>query len=128
MSTHGRSKARVGGVRFLKRHAARRRLYTNAVSDWRERSRSISFAANTSSRPRRSPMSHSSTPSDAPIAPRRRFLGGIAAGITALIAGRAATAEAEIARITSTPPADEKWVARIKGTHRQVVDCSTHND
>jgi hypothetical protein len=73
-------------------------------------------------------MSHSSTPSDTSIAPRRRFLGGIAAGITALIAGRAATAEAEIARITSAPPADEKWVARIKGTHRQVVDCSTHND
>ena len=73
-------------------------------------------------------MSRSITPSDTSIAPRRRFLGGIAAGITALIAGRAATAGAEISRITSTPPADEKWITRIKGTHRQVVDCTTHND
>jgi hypothetical protein len=61
-------------------------------------------------------------------APRRRFLGGVAAGVAALVVGRAASAGAELNRITATPPADEKWLAKIKGTHRQVVDCTSHND
>jgi hypothetical protein len=52
----------------------------------------------------------------------------MATGVAALVAGRAASAEAEISRLGARLPADEKWLGRIKGTHRQVVDCTTHND
>jgi hypothetical protein len=67
-------------------------------------------------------------PTNVSASPRRRFLGRIGTGVAALIAGRAVTAQAEIARLGAVAPPDEKWVARIKGTHRQVVDCTSHND
>ena len=57
---------------------------------------------------------------------RRSFLGGIAAGVAALVVGRATAAEAEVSRLIA--PADEKWLTRIKGKHRQVVDCTSHNN
>jgi hypothetical protein len=57
--------------------------------------------------------------------PRRGFLTRIAAGAGALIAGRAATASAELSHLAA--PADEQWLSRIKGKHRQVVDCISHN-
>jgi hypothetical protein len=55
--------------------------------------------------------------------PRRGFVGGLAAGATALLFGRWSDVGAEVA----VPP-DEAWVARIKGKHRQVVDCTSAND
>jgi intracellular sulfur oxidation DsrE/DsrF family protein len=67
-------------------------------------------------------MSHDHSPRSTP---RRGFLTRIAAGAGALVAGRAATASAELAHLAA--PTDEKWLSRIKGKHRQVVDCTSHN-
>jgi hypothetical protein len=55
--------------------------------------------------------------------PRRRFVGGLASGATALLFGRWSDAGAEVSLA-----ADEAWVGRIKGKHRQVVDCTSAND
>jgi hypothetical protein len=55
--------------------------------------------------------------------PRRSFVGGLAAGATALLFGRWSDAGAEVAALP-----DEAWLKRIKGKHRQVVDCTTAND
>jgi hypothetical protein len=58
--------------------------------------------------------------------PRRGFLGGIAGGAVALVAGRWSNAGAEVLALT-TPPSDE-WVAKIKGKYRQVFDNTTANE
>lgn len=58
--------------------------------------------------------------------PRRGFIGGLAAGAAALLVTRAASAEAAVA--TTGAAYDEAWVRRIKGKHRQVVDCTSHDD
>jgi hypothetical protein len=60
---------------------------------------------------------------------RRGFLGGLAAGVAALVVGRASKAQAELSGLTPfNGAADDAWVARIKGKHRQIVDCTTPND
>lgn len=57
------------------------------------------------------------------VTPRRSFVGGIAAGMSALLLGRWSDAGAEV-----PVAADEPWLARIKGKHRQVVDCTSANN
>ena len=61
--------------------------------------------------------------------PRRGFLGTVAAGAAALVAGRWSTAQAEaISSIGSSIPVGDEWVAKIHGTHKQVFDCVETNE
>jgi hypothetical protein len=66
-----------------------------------------------------------STPS---LTPRRGFLGGIAAGAAALIAGRFSTAQAETLISLEPPPVGDEFLAKIKGQYKQVFDCVEPND
>lgn len=59
--------------------------------------------------------------------PRRGFLGGIAASAAALIVGRWSKASAEIAPLAA-PAIGDEWLAKIKGKHRQVFDCTSSNE
>lgn len=65
---------------------------------------------------------------DSPLSARRGFLGTIAAGAAALVAGRWSTAHAEMASSVTLPPVDDAWVARITGKHKQVFDAVTANE
>jgi hypothetical protein len=67
----------------------------------------------------------SSTPS---LTPRRGFLGGIAAGAAALIAGRFSTASAEVLSSLEPPTVGDEFLTKIKGQHKQVFDCVEPND
>lgn len=58
---------------------------------------------------------------------RRGFLGSVAAGAAALVVGRWSAAGAEIAPPFESPGSGGEWVARIKGKHRQVFDCTSPN-
>ena len=58
--------------------------------------------------------------------PRRGFLGGIAASTAALLLNGFSSADAALPGFGVA--ADEAWVGRIKGKHRQVVDCTSHDD
>lgn len=62
-------------------------------------------------------------PSLASPSPRRSFLQRLAAGSAAFLAGGWSPALA-------APPAapDDAWLARIRGKHRQVFDCTSPND
>jgi hypothetical protein len=55
---------------------------------------------------------------------RRTFIGGLSAGIAGFLVGRPSTASAETIAIAE----GEEWLAKVKGKHRQVVDCTSHND
>jgi intracellular sulfur oxidation DsrE/DsrF family protein len=70
-------------------------------------------------------------PTDAPITPRRGFLGRLAAASLAF--GLGATPERLRAERTSSvgdlaSPDDEHWLERVKGKHRQVFDAVSPND
>jgi hypothetical protein len=65
---------------------------------------------------------------DSPKSARRGFLGTIAAGAAALVAGRWSTAHAEITSSVALPPVDDAWVAKITGKHKQVFDAVTANE
>ena len=59
---------------------------------------------------------------------RRGFLGGIAAGAAALVAGRWSNASAEVLTLSEHSARADEWVSRIKGKYRQVFDNTTTND
>lgn len=59
---------------------------------------------------------------------RRGFIGSIAAGAGALLAGRWSTANAEIATLTGTVAVGDEWIAKITGKYRQVFDCHAVNE
>jgi hypothetical protein len=65
---------------------------------------------------------------DSPLSARRGFLGTIAAGAAALVAGRWSTAQAELASSVALPPVDDAWVAKVTGKHKQVFDAVTPNE
>jgi len=60
--------------------------------------------------------------------PRRGFLGGIAAGAAALVAGRWSNASAEVLALSEHSARADEWVSRIKGKYRQVFDNTTTNE
>jgi intracellular sulfur oxidation DsrE/DsrF family protein len=67
-----------------------------------------------------------------PPTPRRNFLQNLAAGSAALVAGSWATAQTAQAKATprSSPVAtvaDDDWLDRIHGTHRQIFDIVEPN-
>lgn len=53
--------------------------------------------------------------------PRRSFLQRLAAGSAAVMAGG-------WRHLPATPPPDEAWVKRLRGSHRQVFDLTSPND
>ena len=59
---------------------------------------------------------------------RRGFLGGMAAGAAALVAGRWSTAGAEILAPHAIAALDDAWIGKIKGKYRQVFDATAPND
>jgi len=59
---------------------------------------------------------------------RRGFLGGIAAGAAALVAGRLSTAGAEIFTATESHALDDAWIGKIKGKYKQVFDATSANE
>ena len=59
---------------------------------------------------------------------RRGFLGGIAAGAAALVAGRLSTAGAEIFSTPEFHALDDAWIGKIKGKYKQVFDATGAND
>src|SRR6266545_3627820 len=59
--------------------------------------------------------------------PRRGFVGAIAAGAAALVAGRWSTANAEVAASLAVAPPSDAWIAKLKGKHKQVFDCVSGN-
>jgi intracellular sulfur oxidation DsrE/DsrF family protein len=59
---------------------------------------------------------------------RRGFLGGIAAGAAALVAGRLSNAGAEIFEAHANHGLDDGWVSKIKGKYRQVFDATAANE
>jgi hypothetical protein len=60
--------------------------------------------------------------------PRRGFLGGIAAGAAALVAGRFSSAHAEVLASLEPPTVGDEFLTKIKGTYKQVFDCVEPND
>lgn len=58
---------------------------------------------------------------------RRGFLGSVAAGAAALVVGRWSLADAEDAPPIESSALGDKWIARIKGKHKQVFDCTSPN-
>jgi len=66
--------------------------------------------------------------SDSFFAARRGFLGTVAAGAAALVAGRWSTAGAEVVSNLGAPPVGDEWVAKITGKHKQVFDAVTANE
>jgi intracellular sulfur oxidation DsrE/DsrF family protein len=56
--------------------------------------------------------------------PRRGFLRRMTAGALALAAAPSASALA----LSNEPPPDERWLARIKGKHKELFDSITIND
>src|SRR5437867_156219 len=60
--------------------------------------------------------------------PRRGFLGSVAAGAAALVAGRWSTAQAELVSSTEFPPPTDAWLSRITGKHKQVFDVVNANE
>src|ERR1041384_530477 len=62
-----------------------------------------------------------------PTTPRRTFVGAVAAGAAALVAGKFSTAAAEVPAELTLPVSDA-WISRIKGKHKQVFDWTTPND
>src|SRR5437773_10339426 len=60
--------------------------------------------------------------------PRRGFLGAIAAGAAGLAATRWAIPISDAAASTVLAPPSDEWISRIKGKHKQVVDCVNPND
>ncbi len=61
---------------------------------------------------------------------RRSFLQRAAAGAAALLAGGFSVASAQPPRDLDGEPAPnvDAWLDRITGKHKQVFDCTTHND
>src|SRR5262245_29007861 len=55
--------------------------------------------------------------------PRRGFLGSIAAGAAALVAGRWSAAEAEIVENLAQAGMADEGVAKVTGKHKQVFDA-----
>jgi hypothetical protein len=62
--------------------------------------------------------------------PRRGFLGSIAAGAAALVAGKVSLARAEVISVVGGESLGlgDEWLARIKGKHRQLFDCMNPNE
>lgn len=69
-------------------------------------------------------MPHAISPSSTP---RRGFLGGIAAGASALLLGRWSEASAEVSSLAATSVASDEWVAKIKGRYKEVFDLTSAN-
>ena len=66
--------------------------------------------------------------SPSPLTPRRGFLGGIAAGAAALVAGRFSSAHAGVLASLEPPTVGDEFLTKIKGTYKQVFDCVEPND
>jgi hypothetical protein len=65
---------------------------------------------------------------DLAAAPRRSFLGRLAAGTAALLAGSATTARAEPPSVEgSLAQGDEEWLNKIHGSYRQYFDATEFN-
>lgn len=58
---------------------------------------------------------------------RRGFFGRAAAGLAALAAGGTLTRGADARTLDEGSPADEAWIGKIRGKHRQVFDCTSPN-
>ncbi len=58
---------------------------------------------------------------------RRGFLGRAAAGVAALVAGSAWPRDAEARSPDESGEANDAWMGKIKGKHRQVFDCTSAN-
>jgi hypothetical protein len=61
------------------------------------------------------------------VSPRRSFLGRIAGGATALVAGAGAAAAAPVLGDGLLAQGDEEWLRRIHGSHRQYFDATGFN-
>jgi hypothetical protein len=60
--------------------------------------------------------------------PRRGFLSALAAGAAGFAATRWAIPIPDATASTVLAPPSDEWLSRIKGKHKQVVDCVTPND
>ena len=68
-------------------------------------------------------------PFDPSTSPRRSFLGRLAGGAAALVAGGATVAAAEPPNADWAPLAvDDEWLAKLHGQYRQFFDATSYND
>jgi intracellular sulfur oxidation DsrE/DsrF family protein len=66
-------------------------------------------------------------PFDPSTSPRRSFLGRMAGGAAALLAGGAGVAAAE-PLVPSPVTLDDEWLSKLHGQYRQYFDATDHND
>ena len=65
---------------------------------------------------------------DSPSAPRRSFLGRLAGGVAALLAGGASAVAAEPRVMPGPLAVEDEWLQKLHGQYRQFFDAMSFND